>query len=41
MRREAPFTVMWASCWAAVQYMVEKGHSETVWPLIVTVMRRS
>ena len=33
VRVEAPFTVMWASIWAGVQYMVANGGRDTTWPL--------
>ena len=41
VRSDAPFTVMWASCCAAVQYIEENGGSATTVPLIATEMRRS
>jgi hypothetical protein len=41
VRREAPLTVMCASCWAAVQYIWEKGGLEIRCPLSRTSRRRS
>jgi long-chain acyl-CoA synthetase len=41
VRVEAPFTVMWASIWAGVQYMVANGGRDTTWPFSRTSSARS
>ena len=41
VRVEAPFTVMWASIWAGVQYMVANGGRDTTWPFRRTSSARS
>ena len=41
VRVEAPFTVMWASIWSGVQYMVANGGRDTTDPLSATSIDRS
>ena len=41
VRSEAPLTVRWASCCAAVQYIEANGGRDTTWPLSRTSSRRS
>src|SRR5581483_9899043 len=41
VRREAPFTVRWASIWSAVQYIVANGGRDTTEPFSATSIDRS